>query len=209
MRPYPFARYVIPPIMSLWTRKVTGVENLPIDRPFILASNHSSYIEHLMIGSHVVPRVGKKIHFLAKKEHFDNVLERTWHQYLEAIPLDRSKGEDALKVAVDHLKQGKLIMIYPEGTRTLTGKIQQGKTGIARLALWSQVPVIPLGIIGTFEILPKGKIIPRLKRAELHFGKPLELKNYHKRPITKKLLREVTDLIMKEIARLSNQEYPY
>ena len=207
MRPYPIARYIIPPIIKLWIKEATGLENLPKDGPFILAPNHSSYIEHLMIGSLVIPQLNRKLHALAKKEHFNNTLEALWHRYLAAIPLDRSKGEGALETAVGYLRKGSIIIIYPEGTRTLTGKLQRGKTGVARLALQAHVPVVPVGIIGTFDILPKGKIIPRCRRASLHFGKPLSFEKGYGKPITRKLLRKTTTTIMKEIAKLSHQEY--
>ncbi|MAE43182.1 1-acyl-sn-glycerol-3-phosphate acyltransferase [Candidatus Woesearchaeota archaeon] len=209
MRPYPIARYIIPPIIGLWIKNITGLENLPKSEAFIIATNHSSYIEHLMIGSSVVPYLNKKIHTLAKKEHFNHFFEGLWHKYLAAIPIDRSKGKGAMKIAIDYLKKGKIILIYPEGTRSLTGKIQKGKTGIAKLALWAKVPIVPLGIIGTFEILPKGKKIPKMKRATLNFGKPTYFNKYYKKPITKKLLRNITDTIMKEIAKLSNQKYNF
>jgi len=209
MRPYPIIRYIIPQIIKLWMKNITGVENLPKDKAFLLASNHSSYIEHIMIQSTILTHLNKKFHFLAKQEHFENYFERLWHYYAGAIAIDRSKGEKSLKAAVYYLKKREIIGIYPEGTRSLTGKIQKGKTGVARLALWAKVPVIPLGIIGTFEILPKGKIIPNMKRATLNFGKPMYFNKYYNKPITKQILRTITDSIMKEIARLSNQKYSF
>jgi len=208
MRPYPIARYAIPPLVGLWIKEVNGLENLP-KKAFILAPNHASYIEHLMIGSQIVLRLNKKLHTLAKKEHFDKFFEGLWHKYLAAIPIDRNKGKDALNTAINYLKKGKIVMIYPEGTRTLTGKIQKGKTGVARLALLSKVPVVPLGVIGTFEILPKGKKFPKMKRAILNFGKPICLDKYYKKPMTKSLLRQITREIMREIAKLSKQKYRF
>ena len=88
-------------------------------------------------------------------------------------------GKEALKWAVKALKQGKIIAIHPEGTRSLTGKLQKGKTGVVRLALAAKVPVIPIGLIGTFEILPKGKYIPKLKRATMNIGKPMYFGKYY------------------------------
>ena len=94
-----------------------------------------------------------------------------WNKYITYVQIDRSKGEEALKTTLSYLKKGAVIVVYPEGTRTLTGKLQKGKTGVARLALWSKAQVIPLGIIGTFQILPKGKKIPRMKKGNLKFWK--------------------------------------
>lgn len=209
MRPYPLARYIIPTITLLWVKKVSGLENLLKDKAFIMAANHCSYIEHLMIGSLVVPFLNKKMHTLAKKEHFDNYLEALWHKYLSAIPLDRDKGDEAMNMAVDYIEKGKIILIYPEGTRSLTGKLQKGKTGIVRLALRAKVPVIPIGIKGTFEILPKGKLIPKMKRATLKFGKPMYFDKYYEKKLSKNLLRDITNEIMQEIAKLSNQKYTF
>jgi len=209
----PIARHLIPKLFGIWIERVTGLDNLPKDRPFIIAPNHCSYMEHFLIGCVVIPYINKKIHILAKKEHYDDMVQRKWHKtwqrYVVQIPIDRSKGEKALKTAEQQIKKGKVLVIYPEGTRSLDGKIQKGKTGTVRIALAAKVPVVPLGIRGTFEILPKGKNIPKLKKAKLKFGKPIYFNKYYNKPITKKLLREITDKIMKEIAKLSGQKYKF
>ena len=143
-------------------------------------------------------------------EDFDNTFKKIWHTYGGAVPIDRQAGgKDVLRWAVNALKKGKIIAIHPEGTRSLTGRLQKAKTGVARLALGSKVPVIPIGLIGTFEILPKGKYIPKLKRAEMNIGEPIYFDKYYNKRITKKLLREVTNIIMKEIAKLSKQKYNF
>jgi 1-acyl-sn-glycerol-3-phosphate acyltransferase len=207
---YFIPKLTIVPLVKLWTKKVNGLENIPKKSPFIIAANHASYLDHLIIASTLIPYLNKKIHFLAKKEHFHKTLERWWHIYAGAIPLDRQVGgEEALNKGIGALKRGKIMAIYPEGTRSLTGKIQKGKTGIARLALGAKVPVIPLGIIGSFEILPKGKIIPKMKRATLNFGNPIYFNKYYNKPTTKKSLRSITNTIMKQIAKLSNQRYNF
>ena len=207
---YPELRLTLVPLTKLWIRKVNGLENVPKKHGFIVAANHSSYMDHMVIGSTIISHLDKKMHWLAKKEHFETFFQRLWHVYIGAIPLDRqSGGKEALRFAVRALKQKKIIVIYPEGTRTLTGKIQQARTGVARLALLSKAPVLPIGLIGTFHILPKGKYVPRFKKATMNIGKPMYFDKYYKRPITKRLLRKVTTEIMKEIARLSNQKYQF
>lgn len=216
MKPQEFApiiRKIIPPFFFLWVRKINGLHHLPKKGPFIIASNHASYIEHGMIGSIILLNCNAGTHFIAKKEHFEAVSQKTWHslwkKYITYIPIDRAKGEDALKKAVNHLKKGAILVIYPEGTRTLTGKLQKGKTGVARLALWTKVPVVPVGFTNTFNILPKGKNIPSLQRTNINIGKPLTFESYRKKQFSKKVLREVTDTIMKEIAKLSHQKYTH
>lgn len=207
---YPIGKRVLPPIFKFWIRKVNGLENVPKDSPFIIAANHSSYFDHFVIMCTLVPYLDKKIHHLGKKEHFDNPLKAIWHTYAGAIPLDRETGgKEALRWAIKALKKGKIIAIHPEGTRSLTGKLLRAKTGVAVLALNAKVPVIPIGLMGTFEILPKGKYIPKMKKAIMNIGKPLYFEKYYNKPITKKLLREITTIIMKEIAKLSNQKYNF
>ncbi|MBI2655887.1 1-acyl-sn-glycerol-3-phosphate acyltransferase [Candidatus Woesearchaeota archaeon] len=207
---YPIGKKIIPPIANLWIRKVNGLENAPKKGPFIIAANHSSYMDHLIIVCTFVKHTDQKVHFLSKKEHFDNPLKAAWHTYAGAIPIDREKGgKEALRWAVKALKHGKIIAIHPEGTRSQTGKLMKGKTGAAQLALKAKVPVVPVGLIGTFEILPKGKYIPKLKKATMNIGKPMYFNEYYKKPVTKRLLREITTKIMKEIAKLSKQKYNF
>jgi 1-acyl-sn-glycerol-3-phosphate acyltransferase len=204
---YPIPKITLLPFTKLWIKEIKGMENLP-KPPFIIAANHSSYMDHFVLCNIVVPRYNQKLHFLAKKEHFDKFFERMWHIYAGAIPLDRQAGgKKALKWAISALKHGKIIGIYPEGTRTLDGKIQKGKTGIARLSLAAKVPIVPIGIMGNFEILPKGRHIPRMKKSQVSIGKPIYFDKYYNKRETKALLRSMTTQIMKEIARLSRQRY--
>jgi len=207
---YPIGKRVIPPIVKLfWAKEVNGLQNLPKKGPFIIAANHVSYMDHFMM-SLLVPYLDRKIHFLAKKEHFRGFFKRVWHTYAGAIPIDREKGgKETLKWAIKALKEGKIIGVHPEGTRSLTGKLQKAKTGVAQLALKARVPVVPIGLRGTFEILPKGKYIPKFKRATMNIGNPIYFDKYYYKPMTKKLLRELTTKIMKEIAALSKQKYNF
>lgn len=207
---YLVPRLTIVPIVKLYVKEVNGIENLPKKGAAIIAANHASYMDHMIIGAYIISHLNRKFHFLAKKEHFDNFFKKWWHDYIGAIPLDREKGGDeALRWAISALKQGKLIVIHPEGTRTLTGKMQKAKTGVARLALLSKAPVLPIGLIGTFEILPKGKYFPKFKRATMNIGKPMHFPEYYNKKINKRILREVTNKIMKEIAKLCKQEYKH
>jgi 1-acyl-sn-glycerol-3-phosphate acyltransferase len=207
---YSIGKRLICPVFNLYLKEVKGLENVPKDRNFIVAANHESYLDHPFIICTLVNYLNKKVHFLSKKEHFSNPIKSIWHSYAGAIPLDRQTGgKEALKWAVKALKEGKIIAIHPEGTRTLTGRMLRGKTGIARLVLEAHVPVLPVGIIGAFEVLPKGKYIPSFKRAVLNIGKPMFFDKYYNKKITKELLREITDKIMKEIAKLSKQKYEF
>ncbi len=206
---YPILKRIVRPILKIWLKKVVGLENVPKNKVFIVAANHQSYLDHFIIQSTLIHYLNKKIHYLAKKEHFKKYFERKWHQHVGAIPIDRQAGgKDALKWAVHALNKGKVIGMYPEGTRTLTGKMQRAKTGVARLALAARVPVLPVGVRGAFDILPKGKRIPKHKRAEMHIGKLMYFESFYGKE-DKGTYRKVTDLIMKEIARLAGQEYNF
>lgn len=203
-------KLTIIPIVKLYVKEVSGLDNLTKRGACIVAANHTSYMDHMIIGAYIVSHLNRKFHFLAKKEHFDNFFKKAWHDYVGAIPIDREKGgKRALRWALKALKESKIIAIHPEGTRSLTGKLQKAKTGIARLALLSKAPVIPIGLIGTFDILPKGKYIPRFKRAIIKIGKPMYFPEYYNKKINKRILKEVTTKIMKEIAKLCKQEYTY
>jgi len=205
---YSITKKTIIPVIKFWIKEVNGLQNLPKKGAFIVAANHASYMDHLIIASTLISYLDRKIHFLSKKEHFDNIFKKAWHNYYGAVPLDRETGgKEALRWAIKALKEGKIIAIHPEGTRTLTGKLQRGRTGVARLALGARTPVIPVGLIGTFEILPKGRYIPKAKRAIMNIGKPIYFLRHYNKKINKKMLKEITDKIMHEIARLCNQEY--
>ena len=203
-------KLTIIPIVKLYVKEVNGIENLPRKGAAIIAANHASYMDHMIIGAYIISKLDRKFHFLAKKEHFDNAFKKWWHDYIGAIPLDREKrGDEALMWAIKALKEGKIIVIHPEGTRSLTGKLQKAKTGVARLALLSKAPVIPVGLVGTFEMMPKGKYIPKFKKATMNIGKPMHFPEYYTKKINKRIIREVTTRIMKEIAKLCRQKYNF
>jgi len=210
--PHPIGKRFFKVILSPYIRKKTGLENIPKDRNFIIAANHASYLDHLLLSSEFQMSLNKRIHFLAKKEHFDNWFKKGFHEWADAIPVDRKAGgKEALRWAISALTEGKIIAIHPEGTRTLNGKLQRARTGIARLALNARVPVLPVGLVGTFEILPKGKLVPKLcfRSIEMHIGNLMNFDEYYKDRADKKTLREVTTKIMKEIAKLCHQKYDF
>ena len=107
------------------------------------------------------------------------------------------------------MKRGNIIIIHPEGTRSNDGKLQKAKTGVARLALAAKVPILPVGLIGTFEILPKWKKIPRLSKAKINIGKLIYFNAYYGKENDKKTIRFVTTKVMKEIAKLTKERYDF
>lgn len=188
-----------------------GAEHVPLEGPAILASNHLSYADWLFMPL-TLPR---RVTFVAKAEYFTTPGIKGWFQRLffsgsGQVPIDRSgasAAEGALSAAKRILAEGELFGIYPEGTRSHDGKLYRGKTGVARLALESGVPVIPVAVVGTDVVAPPGKKFGRLVRPVVRFGKPLDFSRYDGMENDRYILRSITDEIMYEIMRLSEQEY--
>jgi 1-acyl-sn-glycerol-3-phosphate acyltransferase len=196
-------------IFRPWSR---GRRNMPRRGPVILASNHLSFADHFF-GPLPLPR---KVVFLAKSEYFTGrglkgLVSRAFFSGVGQIPIDRSGGEAserALQSGLRVLSEGKVLGIYPEGTRSPDGRLYKGRTGVARLALESRAPVVPCAMIDTFEFLPPGTFRPKLTlRPGVIFGKPLEFSRYYGRETDREALRAVTDEIMRTIRELSGQEY--
>jgi len=200
-----------PLLRFLWRPWIEGRENIPDDRPAILASNHLSFCDSFFMPL-LMPR---KVTFLAKAEYFTTPgikgwLQKTFFSGSGQIPIDRSganAAEGALISAKGVLDRGELFGIYPEGTRSHDGRLYRGKTGVARLALETGVPVIPVAVVGTDVVAPPGKTFGRLTRPIVRFGKPLDFSRYEGMENDRYILRSITDEIMYEIMRLSGQEY--
>ena len=213
---YPISKWIIPPIYSPWIRKVEGIENIPRDKPFIIAANHSSYFDALLVPVIVAPAINKKIHPLVNSYYWKNPITRFFLDLWESIPVYVSKENDAkeknktaFEKALSYLKKGELAMIFPEGGRSKDGKLQRAYAGIAKLAIKAMVPVLPVGIIDANKVLPIGKILPSFARCEVKIGKPMSFDKYHGKKPASKILNHITRSIMKEIAKLTNQKYNY
>ena len=200
----PWLRVIFRP----WTE---NMEVVPQQGPAILVSNHLSFSD-----SFFLPLVcDRRITFLAKQEYFTGkgikgLISKAFFTGVGQVPIDRSSGraaEAAILTGVRVVEEGHLLGIYPEGTRTADGRLYRGKTGVARMALEAKVPVIPVAMIGTYEIQPPGRIRPRIKRVGIRFGDPLDFRRYEGLESDRFILRSVTDEIMYAIMKLSEQEY--
>ncbi len=209
---YWLVKAILTPILRLLFRPwVEGLEYVPKNGPAIIASNHVSFSDSFFMPL-MVPR---RVTFLAKSDYFTErgikgFFKRQFFSGVGQVPIDRSGGqasEGAIRTAMRVLGEGKLLGIYPEGTRSPDGRLYRGKTGVARMALEAGVPVIPVAMIGTYEIQPPGKVIPRLKRPGVRFGKPLDFSRYAGMSHDRFVLRSVTDEIIYELMQLSGQEY--
>ena len=210
---YWFLKWIaIGPILRLVFRpQASGVENVPDEGPVILASNHLSYADWLFMPL----TLSRRVSFVAKAEYFTTPGIKGWFQKhffrgSGQIPIDRSgasAAEGALNSAKGILAKGEIFGIYPEGTRSHDGKLYRGKTGVARLALETGVPVIPVAVVGTDVVAPPGKKFGTFTRPIVRFGKPLDFSRYEGLENDRYILRSITDEIMYEIMNLSGQEY--
>ena len=199
-----------PLLRSIYRIRVEGLGNVPRRGPAIIAANHLSFLDSFFIPL-VVKR--RRVTYLAKADYFKSWKTSWFFKMVGQIPMDRSggsKSKQALDTAVEVLEEGNLLGIYPEGTRSPDGYLHRGRTGVARLALTTGVPVIPCGLVGTQEVMPKERKFPRLTgrlTVRVKYGKPLDFSRYAGREKDRMVLRSVTDEIMYEIMQLSGQEY--
>lgn len=209
---YEVIRSVIAPAgRFIYRPTIEGLDNVPRRGAVILAGNHLSFIDSV-----VIPLLaGRPVAFLAKSEYFQGhkLHQRAVGGLLGAlghVPVDRGKGRAslaALDVATSVLSSGGAFGIYPEGTRSLDGRLHRGHTGVAQLTLTTGAPVVPLALIGTDRMLPKGAKVPRIRPITIRFGKPLDFSRYDGLADSPPIRRSVTDEIMYSILELSGQEY--
>lgn len=203
---------ILEPTLDLLFRpEVEGLEHIPETGPAIIASNHLSFSDSIFMPL-VVPR---RVTFLAKSEYFTGKgikgrATATFFRALGQVPVDRSggkAGEEALLTGLSILAEGELLAIYPEGTRSPDGRLYRGRTGIARLALESGVPVIPVAMINTDKIQPPGRVFPKIMKVGIRFGSPLHFQRYEGMSQDRFVLRSITDEIMYALMDLGGQEY--
>jgi 1-acyl-sn-glycerol-3-phosphate acyltransferase len=208
---YLIARFVLKPLFHVLFRpRITGRENVPLEGPVILASNHLSFIDSIVIPLSAPRRVA----YLAKAEYFtgrgfNGWVTRTLFTALGAYPIERETqraAQSALDTALGLLQGGLAFGLYPEGTRSKDGRLARGKTGVAWLALTADCPVVPVAVAGTDKAQPVGARWPRPHRISITFGKPLTFPEQRGQAGRNQARRVVTDRIMEAIAELSGQE---
>lgn len=208
-----------------YIKKISGRENIPMDKPFIIAANHASYIDDFVITTIITKDIKKKINIFvnssySKGKSFSNFLHGLGGIAVDVAKNSKKGGIDvdkkrkrrnqkAFDEAINCLKEGQPFAIFPEGGRSNDGKIKKAKVGVAKVVLASKTPVIPLGIKGSFDIMPKGTIFPRFRRMDIFIGKPMTFEKYYGKEKDYKTLRKVTTIIMKNIAGLIGQKYKY
>ncbi len=204
---YRALRKGLPPIFDKWlSLQVEGAHHVPTDAPAILASNHLSFIDSLVLPVSIT----RPLYYLGKADYWDSWRTRWFFQSTGVVPVDRAggdKAEGALRTAIRILESNELLGIYPEGTRSPDGRLYRGKTGPARIAITAGVPIIPCAVIGTDQAMPEGSRVPRKRPVMVRYGKPIDLSRYAGRADDPVALRSATDELMFEIMMLSGQEY--
>lgn len=204
--------FVLGPILSILFRPwLRGAENIPKQGGAIIASNHLSFVDSIFLPL----KIRRPVTFLAKSDYFTGkgvkgALIRWFFKSTGQLPIDRSGGkasEDSLNTGLGVLERGLLLGIYPEGTRSPTAKLYRGRTGIARMALEAQVPVIPVAMIDTEKVQPIGSKYPKIHRVGVVIGEPLDFSRFAGMEGERAVLRAVADQIIYSIHRLSNQDY--
>ena len=192
-----------PIVLAIFRPWVVGLENVPKEGAVVLASNHLSFIDSIFLPL----VVDRRVVFLAKSEYFTGKGLKGWatklfFQATGQLPIDRSGGkasEASLLTGLRVLGEGRVLGIYPEGTRSPDGKLYRGRTGIARMALEAKVPVIPVVMVDTDTAMPIGRTVPRIVRVGIVIGEPLDFSRYEGMENDRFILRSITDEITDEI----------
>jgi len=207
-----FLDHCVRPLARLALRpSVHGAHHVPDHGPVILASNHLSFVDSVVIPL-VLPR---HVTFLAKAEYFEGHglagwLSRQFFLAMGHVPVLRGQGRagwESVRVAQAVLTGGGAMGIYPEGTRSRDGRLYRGRTGVARLTLLTGAPVVPVALAGTARVQPVGSRIPRPHPVTVRFGVPLDFSRYAGQEPRVPILRAITDEIVDAIRKLSGQEY--
>lgn len=189
---------------SITRVRVEGaIDEIPSEGPVILAANHISNADAVILGAWLTKRLGRRIHWLGKKEMFDWPILGWVFRNGGVHPVDRGGADvDAFRTAERVLDEGHVLMIFPEGTRSPTGELQKPKDGLAMLALRSGAPIVPIGIADTDRVWPKGRRFPRPGgHATMRVGRPFRLADELPEGLDRKRAKTLaTDLIMRRIA---------
>jgi 1-acyl-sn-glycerol-3-phosphate acyltransferase len=209
---YRAAELMLSPLLRAYFRPtVTGQGNVPHTGPAIIAANHLSASDEVFTPI----TAGRQVLYFAKAEYFTTpgirgkVTAWTFSQ-LGHVPVERNDPRAAastIDIGVELLADGKALGIYPEGTRSPDGRLHKFRMGVARLALRTGAPVVPVGLVGTDKVLIPGDRIWHRKPVQVHYGTPLDFSGRPEDERSARVLREVTETVREAVQRLSGQEY--
>lgn len=210
---YWLMKYVVigPIVKAIFRPWIVGRRNIPVEGGAILASNHLSFVDSIILPL----MIDRPVAFLAKSDYFTGKGIKGWATRVffkgtGQLPIDRSGGkasEASLNTGLQVLGRGELLGIYPEGTRSPDGKLYRGRTGIARMALEAHVPVVPVVMVDTDTMMPIGQRLPNVVRVGVVIGEPLDFSRFEGMEGDRYILRSITDEIMVALQRLGEQEY--
>jgi 1-acyl-sn-glycerol-3-phosphate acyltransferase len=186
---------------------IEGLDRVPLSSAAVIAANHTSVLDSFLVPA-ILPR---SISYVGKAEYLDDWKTKHIFPALGMIPIDRRGGsaaQRALDMAAGILDDGELFAIYPEGTRSRTGDLYKGRTGVARLAFRTNSPIIPVGLVGMRDIQPPDASFPKLfQPATVRFGEPIHPADFGDPADDPLVYRAMTDALMFCIRELSGQRY--
>ena len=203
---YGFFHYLATVVYNMFFRgEVSGLENLPKEGSFLIAANHASFLDPPFIGS----QVPRQIAYFARKTLWKGGVISWWLDEVGTIPVDRDGGQDvsAIKRVLKALKNDKGLILFPEGTRTSDGHLQEPKAGVGLIACRAQVPVIPARIFGSYEAFGKGRSLKIGTPVSIVFGEPILPEEYHVASAGKARYQVASTRIFAHIAGLTMPSY--
>lgn len=201
---YSIVHIILKIVAAAYIRLQTiDIENIPKQGGVILAPNHPSDLDSFILGIAIT----RQLHTMGKEELFRRRFAGFIFRKLNAFPVKRGEiDRESIRIAIGVLKDGHVIDMYPEGTVSKDGFLQEPRLGTAFIALQAKVPVLPAAIIGTFNVMSKGQRFPRPHKVVIKFGRPLYFDEYYDKPYNKEILKFVTMQIMNEIKVLLNSD---
>lgn len=214
---YPITNKTLFALCRFFVKKTIGLEYIPMQGPYLIACKHIGPLDGLLIASKVIPKIKQKIYFITSIAQWgwfwEKIVSERW---AGSIPFDHDNPKTCLEIARGYLKKGKVVGIFPEGVlQEYDPKKHRAKTGVARLALWNHVPIIPIGLVHDVTVRPDLPKYVRRRQAmknllvnphslEIHIGKPFELTDFYKQEVDRELLHEATQFVMDRINTLTN-----